>query len=323
EARDEDDWDLDDAVEEYTGSRAGEDQEPQVDTDELFRTFMAAIPPPPNSTDITKLPWPVIIPQRRPRDKSRGFIRAYAPVLEGCGIDQALFMNFLKTFHQASKASLSITIYPHQLIQPLQSSRSLEVINLAAVAAGFVPSPTAMATSIAVQVSVGIAKEVQTRHKTNSFLDKINDEFFKPRGLFCLIMTYKPDQSAPHEVVDISQTVQQTRAPASSTAKEHLKNLRLSSGKTYGEVELPESAPLIFPALDSLTSQEHNKLKRSQKFIADYFDRRAQATYAAQNPGSSLAVPIDSQFASRYSDPNHPANSGSLIALVTGGKVDP
>ncbi|KAK9244406.1 hypothetical protein V1506DRAFT_541680 [Lipomyces tetrasporus] len=105
-----------------------------------------------------------------------------------------------------------------------------------------------------------------------------------------------------------------------------LKHIRLSSGKTYGEVELPESAPLIFPALDSLASdngQGHNKLKRSQKFIADYFDRRAQATYAAQIPGSSLAVPIDSQFASRYSDPNHPANSGSLIALVTGGKGDP
>ena len=29
------------------------------------------------------------------------------------------------------------------------------------------------------------------------------------------------------------------------------------------------------------------------------------------------------QFASRYSDPNSAANSGSLIALVTGGKVNP
>ncbi|KAK9311744.1 hypothetical protein V1522DRAFT_191694 [Lipomyces starkeyi] len=309
EVRDEDDWDLDDAVEEYTGSRAAEDQEPPVDTDEVFRTFMAAIPPPPKSADLAKLPCPVIIPQRRPRNKSRGFIRAYAPVLEGCGIDQAMFMNFLKSFHQASK-----------------SSPSLDVINLAAFAVGFVPSPTAMAASITVQVAVGFAKEIQARQRTNSFLDKINNEFFMPRGLFCLIMTYKPDQSTPHEIVDISQTVRQTLAPASSTAKEHLKKIRLSSGKTYGEVELPESAPLIFPALDSLASdngQGHNKFKRSQKFIANYFDRRAQATYTAQNPGSSLAVPVNSQFASRYSDPNHPANSGSLIALVTGGKVDP
>ncbi|KAK9371472.1 uncharacterized protein V1513DRAFT_386735 [Lipomyces chichibuensis] len=319
QARDEDDWDLDDAVEEYTGSRASEDEEPQVDTDELFRTFMAAIPPPPQSADLTKLPCPVIIPQRRPRNKSRGFIRAYAPVLEGCGIDQATFMNFLKSFHQASKASL-------RLIQLLQASPSLDVINLAAFAAGFVPLGTAKAASVAVQVAVGFAKEIQARQRTNSFLDKMNDKFFKPRGIFCVIMTYKPDQSTPHEIVDISQTVRQTVAPAPSAAKEYLKKMRLSSGKTYGEVELPESAPLIFPALDSLASdkgQEHNKLKQSQKFVSDYFDRRAQATYTAQNPGSSLTVPIDSQFASRYSDPNHPANSGSLIALVTGGKVDP
>ncbi|KAK9371539.1 uncharacterized protein V1513DRAFT_386639 [Lipomyces chichibuensis] len=319
EVRDEDDWDLDDAVEEYTVSQAREDQEPLVDTDDIFRKFIDANPPPPRSADLTKLPCPVIIPQRRPRNKSRGFIRAYAPVLEGCGIDQAMFMNFLKSFHQASKAILI-------LIQPPQSSASLDVINLAAFAAGFVPSPTAMAASISVQVAVGFAREIQARQRTNSFLDKMNNEFFKPRGLFCLIMTYKPDQSSPHEIVDISQTVRQTLEPASSTAKEHLKRLRLSSGTTYGEVELPESAPLVFPALDSLASdngQEQNKLKRSQKFIADYFDRRAQATFNAQNHGSSLAVPMDSQFASRYSDPNHPANSGSLIALVTGGKVDP
>jgi hypothetical protein len=29
------------------------------------------------------------------------------------------------------------------------------------------------------------------------------------------------------------------------------------------------------------------------------------------------------QFKSRYSDPNHPANSGSIISLVTGGYVNP
>lgn len=29
------------------------------------------------------------------------------------------------------------------------------------------------------------------------------------------------------------------------------------------------------------------------------------------------------EFASRFSDPNHPANSGSLISLLTGGHVNP
>jgi hypothetical protein len=45
-------------------------------------------------------------------------------------------------------------------------------------------------------------------------------------------------------------------------------------------------------------------------------------TQAKQNPDSALAVP-DVKFRSRYSDPNHPANSGSIISLITGGKINP
>ena len=51
-------------------------------------------------------------------------------------------------------------------------------------------------------------------------------------------------------------------------------------------------------------------------------DRRANATYNAENPDSSLSTGAP-EFKSRYADPNHPASSGSLISLVTGGKVDP
>lgn len=41
-----------------------------------------------------------------------------------------------------------------------------------------------------------------------------------------------------------------------------------------------------------------------------------------ENPTSSLATPKP-QFYSRYSDPNHPASSGSLISLITGGHINP
>lgn len=40
------------------------------------------------------------------------------------------------------------------------------------------------------------------------------------------------------------------------------------------------------------------------------------------NLDSSLAVSPGQEFASRYSDPTHPANSGSLISLLTGGKIN-
>lgn len=157
----------------------------------------------------------------------------------------------------------------------------------------------------------------------------MNNEFFKPRGLYCLIMTYKPEASATHASVDITQVISTYSIPAASGMKEGLKNLRMSSGKTHGELEMPEAAPLIFPALDALADstspegvQKQNKLKSRQKFVADYFDRRAQAKYSVENPSSSLAAPQEKPFTSRYSDPNHAASSGGLVSLITGGAIN-
>ena len=55
---------------------------------------------------VGRLQCPVIIPQRRPEDKSRGWVRAYAPALMNCGIDQYTFLNFLDAFNESSKVSL-------------------------------------------------------------------------------------------------------------------------------------------------------------------------------------------------------------------------
>jgi hypothetical protein len=60
----------------------------------------------PSITVRGRLPCPVVIPQRRPKDKERGFIRAYAPALLECGIDEATFMNFIDSLNQATKVSL-------------------------------------------------------------------------------------------------------------------------------------------------------------------------------------------------------------------------
>lgn len=56
---------------------------------------------PPGS--VRRLPCPVIIPQRRPGAKKRGFVRAYAPVLADCGISQDVFVKFISDFHKASQ----------------------------------------------------------------------------------------------------------------------------------------------------------------------------------------------------------------------------
>jgi hypothetical protein len=154
----------------------------------------------------------------------------------------------------------------------------------------------------------------------------MNNEFFKPRGLYCLIMTYKPESNKVHDRIDITQAISSSMTPASSSTKQTFKNLRLSSGKTYGELELPEAAPLIFPALDDLPDSEkekQSKMKSSKKFVADYFDRRAQAKFAGEVAGSKLSAGAEPTFSSRFADPNHPANSGSLISLLTGGHINP
>jgi hypothetical protein len=50
-----------------------------------------------------RLPYPIIIPQRRPEDKSRGWMLAYAPVLDEFGIDQTTFLKFLYDFNESHK----------------------------------------------------------------------------------------------------------------------------------------------------------------------------------------------------------------------------
>ncbi|TAQ87812.1 hypothetical protein B7494_g3838 [Chlorociboria aeruginascens] len=310
EEGDEEHWDLDDALDEQTSPT----EESQRDMNQVVDDFRKSHPPPSyaySPRPMGRLPCPVILPQRRPRDHTRGFVRAYAPVLEDCGIDQDTFLSFLKSFHQAS-----------------QASPWLSVINIAAGGAGMAPSAIAAGVGMAVQFAVGVAMEVQARARSNTFLNRMNNEFFRPRGLYCLIMTYKPESTSSHDSVDVSNMITKNNTPESSAMKQQFKNLRLSSGKTFGEIEMPEAAPLIFPALDEIargTSAEavkkQNKLKSSQKYIADYFDRRAQATYAAENPDSSLAK-IQSGLASRYSDPNHPTNSGSLLPPIMGGSIN-
>lgn len=149
EEGDEEQWELDEAV-----SYPEPDQDAKVeDIGQLTDTFMRSHPPPaytPSETGQVKghLPCPVILPQRRPRDKKRGFIRAYAPVLAVCGIDQQAWLEFLDTFYKSTK-----------------EDKWLQVVNLSAAIAGFAPNPVAMGVSIAVQVACGVAMEVQRRHR--------------------------------------------------------------------------------------------------------------------------------------------------------------
>ncbi|RFU28619.1 hypothetical protein B7463_g7727, partial [Scytalidium lignicola] len=318
---DEEQWKLDDVQDEQSPAISSNNAPPaktERDVHKITANFIARYPAPeyPSLTAAPKLPLPVLLPQRRPKDRARGFIRAYAPVLAECGIDQDLFLDFLDTFNQASQASPWIN-----------------AINLAGFATMALPMGIGIAVQAAITIAVKAATEVHSRHRTNTFLDTINDEFFCPRGLYCLVMTWNPESDAKETSVNLATTISTSinEHDSSQSGMSKLKhNLKRSNGNTYGELDFPDTAPLIFPGLDKLqeqTSEEakskRDKLKKTKKFVSEYYDRRAQAEYAGQNPNSALANTPKPSFTSRYADPNHPANNGNLISLATGGYINP
>ncbi|KAJ5126516.1 hypothetical protein N7448_007295 [Penicillium atrosanguineum] len=308
----EEQWALDEAQEELAHPLKENVSKEPVDEARLANRFISAYPAPPPYTLHSPLPQlsaPVVLPQRRPKNRTRGFIRAYAPALGACGIDQAMFINFLDTAEKAC-----------------QASPWLNAINLASIATTFLPSVTGIAVSIAIQIATDIAIAVEGRRKTNTFFDKVNKEFFQPRGLFCLVMTWNPELSdAPSTAIDLDSFISKATSDSSSDMLGRLQHkFKSSDGKTYGNI-FPEVAPLIFPQIDQLAvdkdaEKKLSKMKQKKEFVANYMDKRAQAKFTAKNPDSHLSQGPKPTFTSRYADPNHPASSGDLIALVTGGK---
>jgi hypothetical protein len=92
------------------------------------------------------LPLPIIIPQRRPENKSRGWMIAYPPCLSPLGISQDTFVRFLTDFNKAC-----------------QASPALDAVNLAAFGVGFAPGIAPMVVSMVVPVAVKMAKNAQTK----------------------------------------------------------------------------------------------------------------------------------------------------------------
>ena len=156
EEGDEEQWQLDEAQDDIAP------QPPQVqEKKKTTRNLVVIVEefickyPPPQYGDLAAVPrllaLPVILPQRRPKGRSRGFIRAYAPVLADCGIDQAMFLDFLETFNQATEASPWIN-----------------AINLAGIAGFFVSPAISIAITVAIQIAMKVATEVDSRRRFES-----------------------------------------------------------------------------------------------------------------------------------------------------------
>ena len=314
--RDEADWALDEAAAE------SEDEEPASNNEKENEKPKERASNGATKKSMPKLPFPVILPQRRPGTKNRGFVRAYSPILEESGVSQDAFLGFLKDLHKAAQAS------------PI-----FDVVMIATALASAYPDPVIGLGIQAVQVAVGIGQEIQERYRTNKFLTQVNKEFFIPKGLYAMIVTYKSGGSEQPEVgverIDLGATavaryggdVRADRTVIESgdseksdmlgDVKGKLKQFRIASGETRGEAEMPVTcAPLIFPALDAAAAAaspaaegERNsegigsnikaKSKSASKFVNDYYDRRAQASYVCTCQTASFSLTI-SHISSRH-----------------------
>jgi hypothetical protein len=151
----------------------------------------------------------------------------------------------------------------------------------------------------------------------------MNEKFFKPRGLFCMVIKYMPSSSEILGEVNFQDNVSRSIEVRDGSNK--WKRIVSSSGMTLSsDLEIPTPAPLIFPELDHMSAQQkENSIKRFGHVMQDYMDRRAAATFEAKNPGSVLPAAPRKEFASQYGDPNSAANSGGFVSLATGGKWNP
>lgn len=149
----EEEWVLDEAQDELAGDEHRAYSEPASgDIEGLAVSFLQNYPAPPPYTTPSpgspRLTCPVVLPQRRPKSRKRGFIRAYAPVLEDFGIDKTMFLEFLETSNRAC-----------------QATPWLQAINLASIGTMFIPEAISIAVSILIQLATDVAMAVDGRRR--------------------------------------------------------------------------------------------------------------------------------------------------------------
>jgi hypothetical protein len=262
------DWFLDDAADVVDPPAYTEHEAEQIAENANIKDLEAQvlrIAPHP-STITSRLPLPVVLPQRHPHTKARGFVRAYAPALNDVAIDQDTWLLFLKNLHLASKAS-----------------KGLNVVFIAATAAGVVPEMITQIVSAAVQVAAGASIEMQRRYRANAFLDQMNERLFKPRGLFAMVVAYKKNAK---NAVDVAEFDPEESVAKYATGSEGWRSkMRASSGENHRRLDLGDVAPLVYPAIAEAdehgTAEQRGKWKSFQKFMGEYGDRRARAQYVS------------------------------------------
>ncbi|KAF1929842.1 uncharacterized protein M421DRAFT_4272 [Didymella exigua CBS 183.55] len=295
--------------------------------------FLYRHPPPISSISQPDRPLasPVLIPQRRPNKRARGFTPAYAPILDDFDVPKNAFLDFIITLNAS-----------------LEPSPYLNAINLASFAGEASPEPlVGFLIGEAVETVTDAIMEAHSRMKSNYFLEMVNEGFFAPRGLFAFVGLWRPDANknesaealcveedflASHPQVSVTTASDNTAKSDAITAKggwrkyqHQLQRAMLPSGGDFSTI-VP--APLLWPSSEEIAAAiPGNKTKKKGRFdraglwMDEHVDKHSQITWTQENPKHPLAGSLPkSEFRSRYADPSHAASSGDVIALFTGGQ---
>lgn len=98
---------------------------------------------PSHTGETPRLEHPVIIPQRRPGSKIRGWTRAYAPDLQRLGIEQDTFMKFLESWDNVilgSKWFRTISLTCSVVSMAIPTPIVMGVTTAVSIAAEYVPA---------------------------------------------------------------------------------------------------------------------------------------------------------------------------------------
>jgi hypothetical protein len=130
-----------------------------------------------------------------------------------------------------------------------------------------------------------------------AFKDKVSGQ---QQGLLGKLSSSIGQAFFSKEKLDINQTVEKysNPDPTKSKFKQGLDSVRLVSGKTHGELELPDAAALVYPDLDRVAAQAvrregdmgtpsginglQEKFLGAGEWVSDYMDRRAQVIYVSR-----------------------------------------
>lgn len=282
--------DLDEAQQECNAtSRAADGQRPpsggdKVKADAVLKN-LAARPVTLSNNTPHRLELPVILPQRRPGAQHRGFVHAYAPMLGECDVDEAAWMEFL--------AGLDATINANPWFHAVNAATGVAGMAHSAASAGF--SAIGFLAGLAVSAGLEVGRKGYVQYRQNGYLDRANEVYFKPRGLYCFFVAYRPaagaDADNVYPVAEIDLQTNAARAIQQRDAQGTWKKMTSAAAITArGDAEIPASAPLVFPQLDAMDEkQKENAFKRYGGTLINYFDKRAVDKFDGKNPGNKLA----------------------------------